>query len=691
MWDAVRKIFRQDDAPEATEPRDARDARNALTSAPAPNAGMVTDAPTTPMTTATTAATPVTVREDTPAHPQPIPAASDVGDVGDGTAVAAAPGTTVRISPPGHAPQGLAAAAPPTPAPLDTPVSPVHEAPAGTVGQAPAGDMASLPEHAERQWTAGHEREELAPSPAGVGAASGEVVVTAPIAEPGVPDALPLATAVVTPASTPGDGGEQSVDDRVTVAGSADVSPAPAPPELTATPQPVTGLPDSPGGVAGQARQPAPVDTGAPAESVLTEGAPAESVSAESVLTEGAPAAVSAIDAAVPDTALAAAESAPAVVEPAREAPDVGADIALEPGTVVADRYTIVELVDQSAGARAYRAVDGRSYERCWSCGSAGNGPGTRFCQNCGAPIQNHQVVLAQTAAPTGLPDEVASNGVYLHVQPERRRFGIEGVGIEVGAHSAEGPHHPNEDSYWYTTRTLCANSVRRSRVVAVLADGMGGYAPGSGLISSRIAATVGGAVIAALDARGDAADPSSDEAEQIVRAGIAAANNLVLEEIARSGEMGATLVVAVVCGDTAYVANIGDSRAYYVDPQGQAARITRDQSLVAQELGQGELSEDDIYSAPGNNIILHAVGEQSVETAADWYAQPLEPDSLLVLCSDGYWKTMRGTLISEGVLRQDHAGGADDTLNDVARRMVDDALGRGSDDNTTVLLVAIS
>jgi len=159
----------------------------------------------------------------------------------------------------------------------------------------------------------------------------------------------------------------------------------------------------------------------------------------------------------------------------------------------------------------------------------------------------------------------------------------------------------------------------------------------------------------------------------------------VVLDEIARSGDMGATLIAVVVQGDTAYLANVGDSRAYYIDPHGQAVRITRDQSLVAQELGQGGLSDDDIYTAPGNNIILHAVGEAGVEKEADWYTQPLEPGSLLLLCSDGYWKTMRGAAFSEDSLH------GIETLNGVARRMVDDALARGSDDNTTVLLIAIS
>jgi serine/threonine protein phosphatase PrpC len=84
-----------------------------------------------------------------------------------------------------------------------------------------------------------------------------------------------------------------------------------------------------------------------------------------------------------------------------------------------------------------------------------------------------------------------------------------------------------------------------------------------------------------------------------------------------------------------------------------------------------------------GSNIILHAIGEEGVQDAADWYTQPLEPDSYLLVCSDGYWKTLRGAVVPDG--------GLSGNLSEQARRMVDTALTQGSDDNTTVVLAAIS
>jgi serine/threonine protein phosphatase PrpC len=171
---------------------------------------------------------------------------------------------------------------------------------------------------------------------------------------------------------------------------------------------------------------------------------------------------------------------------------------------------------------------------------------------------------------------------------------------------------------------------------------------------------------------------------QAIVHSAIADANGKVLEEIGRHGEMGATLVVALISGQTAYLANIGDSRAYYVAPSGSVTQITRDQSLVEKQIALGLLSQDAAFTAKGNNVILHAVGEEQVEDMFDWYAQPLEPGSFVLLCTDGYWKTMRHAvwdpLIAAG----------QSSLRDLAEAMVRSAIDRDSDDNTTVALIGI-
>jgi serine/threonine protein phosphatase PrpC len=367
----------------------------------------------------------------------------------------------------------------------------------------------------------------------------------------------------------------------------------------------------------------------------------------------------------------------------------------LAPGTLLAERYLVRgPLTDEEAArllgepvsahqAELYAVDDQRGYERCWSCGSTNNTEQQRFCTDCGAPLQNRQTVLARTSEPAGESEEFADGGAWYHLVQPRKQFGSAGITIEVGGYSAEGPHHPNEDSYWSGIAGGCYDSTSEMFGVVALADGMGGYAPGSGLISKEIVQTIGHGIFSILQAEQDLTLEETD-LQAIIRGAVAQANSGVLAQIEQHGDMGSTLVTAVIYGPAIYIANIGDSRAYYISPAGAVTQITRDQSLIEQQVAAGLLSPDAVYTAIGNNVILHAIGEESVEDAADWYSHPLEPGSHLLLCSDGYWKTMAHDVWDPELAHQQP------TLRALARAMVEQALAQGSDDNTTVVIVGI-
>ncbi len=371
---------------------------------------------------------------------------------------------------------------------------------------------------------------------------------------------------------------------------------------------------------------------------------------------------------------------------------------ALQPGSVVAGRFTVLrELSPESAttllggpvpaDVTALYAVEDRVFgERCWACGSTHNDAHDakqRFCVDCGAPRQQ-EWVLAQSALPTGTQDELAYAGAYYRVLHRRKQFGSSGMAVEVGACSLEGPHHPNEDSYWTAVMSGCFDSRAEAVCVAVLADGMGGYAPGSGLISKAIVSTVGSHIFERVAVE-RATELTEAELRVVVREAIAEANGKVLDEISRHGEMGSTLVVALVYGRVAYVANIGDSRAYYVSPSSDVSQVTRDQSLVQQQVLLGLMPADAMFTAAGNNVILHAVGEERVEELFDWYVQDLEPDSYMILCTDGYWKTMRHDVWTASSL------GRETSLHNLAGRLAQTAVDQSSDDNTTVVVIGVA
>src|SRR5882724_5974389 len=98
-----------------------------------------------------------------------------------------------------------------------------------------------------------------------------------------------------------------------------------------------------------------------------------------------------------------------------------------------------------------------------------------------------------------------------------------------------------------------CVDSVSEMFGVFALADGMGGYAPGSGLISKEIVRTVGRGIFDILEAESETTMREPD-LRAIVHGTIAQANGKVLEQIQQHGEMGATLVTVVVYGQTAYI-----------------------------------------------------------------------------------------------------------------------------------------
>jgi protein phosphatase len=403
--------------------------------------------------------------------------------------------------------------------------------------------------------------------------------------------------------------------------------------------------------------------------------------------------AVAAVQASAPDAPAATSDTVPLE---GSSAPAAEAD--LSPGTVVADRYTVLrELTSEAASAMvggpipadltALYAVEDRLHGgRCWACGSTHNDPGDakqRFCVDCGAPLQQESV-LARAGAPAGKQEELAFEGAFFRILHRRKQFGSGGMAVGVGAFSVEGPHHPNEDSFWTGVTSGCYDSKADAVCVAVLADGMGGYAPGSGLISKTVVSMVGSRIFGQI-AVDRAVELGEDELRAYVREAVEQANGKVLEEIAQQGEMGSTLVVAIVYGRVVYVANIGDSRAYYVSPSGDVNQITRDQSLVQQQVSLGLLPADAPFTAIGNNVILHAVGEERVEEVFDWYVQDLEPGSYVLLCTDGYWKTMRHDVWDPA------AAGQETSIHNLASRLAQTAIDRNSDDNTTVVLIEVA
>jgi serine/threonine protein phosphatase PrpC len=96
---------------------------------------------------------------------------------------------------------------------------------------------------------------------------------------------------------------------------------------------------------------------------------------------------------------------------------------------------------------------------------------------------------------------------------------------------------------------------------------------------------------------------------------------------------MGATCVAAVLHDQTLYAANVGDSRVYVLH-EGDLRQVTRDHSLVAQLVEQGEITPAEARTHENRNQIYRSLGLPEVEV--DIFTEPVQEGDTLILCTDG-------------------------------------------------------
>jgi serine/threonine protein phosphatase PrpC len=169
-----------------------------------------------------------------------------------------------------------------------------------------------------------------------------------------------------------------------------------------------------------------------------------------------------------------------------------------------------------------------------------------------------------------------------------------------------------------------------------VVLDGMGGHSDGS-----RAAETALKSLSEAFskqthpifDPLGFVHMSLSRAHDEVVRLG----NEQVLEARPR-----ATVVLCLVQDGTAYFGHVGDSRIYHLRNHAILDR-TRDHSHVELLLREGKITEADIPTHPMRNFVECCLGgDAAVPEMSISGRIPLQPDDVLLLCSDGIWSGLK-------------------------------------------------
>jgi serine/threonine protein phosphatase PrpC len=249
---------------------------------------------------------------------------------------------------------------------------------------------------------------------------------------------------------------------------------------------------------------------------------------------------------------------------------------------------------------------------------------------------------------------------------------------MEASAWTDAGPvRENNEDSFL----------LEEESGFYVVADGMGGHAAGE--VASRLAVETIRELLRTPGADPDetrlernVANPD-DELRERLRYAMNQASARIRREAAANPQytgMGTTVAVLLVEGEQAHVAHVGDSRIY-LWRDGHLSRLTRDHTVVQQEIDAGRLTPEMARKVRHRNFLTQSVGYHGPvepETAT----RPIVPGDIFLLCSDGVTDPLEDGQIARIFEETDP--------DSLAETFVREALSAGGEDNITAVIVRV-
>lgn len=208
-----------------------------------------------------------------------------------------------------------------------------------------------------------------------------------------------------------------------------------------------------------------------------------------------------------------------------------------------------------------------------------------------------------------------------------------------------------------------------------ILADGMGGYKGGE--IASSLAVSCVKKYI--LD-NYNLIPKEKEVIKKLLKDSIEYANMMVCEKAKSDSEihdMGTTLDVCIIYNNRVFIGHVGDSRVYRIR-KNIIRKLTTDHSYVETLVKDGTISKEEAYNHPKKNMLIKALGCNSLVEPDIMYKGFLK-DDILLMCSDGLTNMLKDDEIYK-ILLENPENPVDALINE-ANKM-------GGLDNITAVII---
>ncbi|MDE5621089.1 MAG: Stp1/IreP family PP2C-type Ser/Thr phosphatase [Ruminococcus sp.] len=213
--------------------------------------------------------------------------------------------------------------------------------------------------------------------------------------------------------------------------------------------------------------------------------------------------------------------------------------------------------------------------------------------------------------------------------------------------------------------------------VLAVVCDGMGGEKAG------KEASTIAMEEFFQRFSDGYSESLDDEEIRKLLISSVSAANSVIYTKAKldfNNFGMGTTCVAAFVTDKSAFIANVGDSRAYLIVENEGVFQITTDHNVASLLYEQGRITEEEMENHPQKHMLVRAVGvEKTVQT--DTFIIDYEDKISLLLCSDGLSGYCTDDEIYDVIMNSD--------FDSVTEELINLALSKGGRDNVTVAVIS--